>query len=915
MSDALSLPGGGEQRVIGVVAVDGGQFAEAVFSIENEGAVSVQLRGLNDQERIEALGISEIRSPAASTGWVTPASPAELDPDLPARLVHSSGTTGTAKTILVTHGNIATTSERLVAEMGMTAGIREYIGVPLTYSFGLGRARAVALAGGQYYVPPHGFDPSEIADMLRAGEINAISAVPTLWRVLIANADILGKLGAGVRWIEIGSQAMSVDEKLAMRALFPNAKIVQHYGLTEASRTTFLHIDSCTEAELSSVGKPGTDINVEIGETGLIRISGPHVAPWRLDEGEWTPLTGSDGWLTTGDFGHIENGHLFFEGRADDLINCGGTKISPDAMERAIAVSMGLSGADADRIAVTRVPDALRGEAVLVAFERGAGLATDGVRNAALEALAGQGLTVGSVLKVEQVAALPRTATGKLARRELTSAWVDDTLSGGKVEQAMDAPVIAPAEEEPSGGEDISERLLALWRTALGRDDIDPTKSFYDVGGDSLSAIGLALAMERAGFDPETARSIFEGRTIAEIAGATAPAKAAAQTSVTDEGVEHHTPDFAEPLPEAKTRSETSQVAVLSEGLNIIKGWLIICMVSSHWLPLYLGRVGLQGSIGHKAIQPFLSMGSPTLSFCFGIGAAIFYARQYRASQTSFRRSIRTGTILLFAGLLIGGLLETAARVASGETWSPGVTISALAGGPFLYFMLATLSLPLWVGRIGTNLRSVLWLAGMGVVAYLLFEIGRRTIHLDPDDLTLSGIERILVGHWSLAQMSAFTLIGAATGVVIEMMIARKKPLSLLAPFGLLLVPAGVVLALAADDLGSWFTPHENIIPWAVVSYIGITLYVVGRVEAWKVAIKDRPVPRAILETVATLGILLFPIYIVQSVVYHGTEFIADVSGLKFLQVLTVMIAIWFALTVYGVRRMHRLYYGRTRKS
>ena len=88
--------------------------------------------------------------------------------------------------------------------MGVTDEIRECIGVPVTYSFGLAGARAVARVGNAFYLPKV-FDPVEIRDMLAAYEINAISAVPSLWRVVLANPGFLGNLGAKVCWIEIGS--------------------------------------------------------------------------------------------------------------------------------------------------------------------------------------------------------------------------------------------------------------------------------------------------------------------------------------------------------------------------------------------------------------------------------------------------------------------------------------------------------------------------------------------------------------------------------------------------------------------------------------------------------------------------------------------------------------------------------------
>jgi acyl-CoA synthetase (AMP-forming)/AMP-acid ligase II len=878
-----------DRRIIGVVATDGGEMAEMLFAIEGEGAVSVLLRSADDRERIEALGIAEIRHPNRTSGWMRPAPLQAADDDAPVRIVYSSGTTGQPKAILLNHGNIGSTTERLVAEMSMTAEVREYIGVPLTYSFGLARARAVAAVGGAYYVPPNGFDPLEIAAMLRAGEINAISAVPTLWRVLIANGEIIGTSGAAVRWIEIGSQAMSVDEKREMRRLFPNARIIQHYGLTEASRATFLAIDSCGDAEMLSVGRCTSGTEAAIDESGLIRVRGPHVARWRLEGGQWQPLVDSDGWLTTGDLGRIEDGFLHFEGRTDDLINCGGIKVSPDQIEQALVQAMELDPEAANAIAVARTPDPQRGDGVLVAYEKGASIDPEALRISVGQALAAHGLTVGAALKIVEVETLPRTETGKVLRRELGNVHGHEA---GREESQQDAPAT-------SVGDHTRERLLALWRNALEREDVDPDKSFYDVGGDSLSAISLALAMEKAGFDPETSRLIFEGQTISEIARATA-----ARHAPLEEEVESLS--LADPIPE-QVRTTINPVASLSEGLNLVKGWLIICMVTSHWLPTYLDKVNLRDSLFHRALQPFLSMGSPTLSYCFGIGASVFFARQYRASRPSFHRSVQFGSIMLIFGLLAGAALEVVSRMVSG---APAEVAATVAGGPFPYFLLATLSLPLWIGRIRNDLRSMLALFASAMVAMLLFELARRAINPASPVLANQGLQRLLVGHWNLPQMASFSLAGAATGVLIEMMIARQKPLSLLAPVGLLLIPAGAMMALAGGELEGWFSPHKHIHTFAVISYIGITLFVIGRIEQWRAAVANRPRLRSLMETLLTCGILLFPLFIVQSLVFHGADVIAATTGIGLLTALSMLIALWLIVAAYMVYRMRRLYYG-----
>lgn len=162
--------------------------------------------------------------------------------EMPAQISYTSGTEGQPKGILLTYANLTDAAERIIEQMQMTADIREYVGVPATFSFGMARYRAISAVGGHSYLPPRGFDPLELARMLTAGQVNALSVVPTLFRVLLAEPTVIGEAGKHLRWMEIGSQHMTADEKRYVRELFPNALIVQHYGLTEASRSTFLQV-------------------------------------------------------------------------------------------------------------------------------------------------------------------------------------------------------------------------------------------------------------------------------------------------------------------------------------------------------------------------------------------------------------------------------------------------------------------------------------------------------------------------------------------------------------------------------------------------------------------------------------------------------------------------------------------------
>ncbi|MBD1847835.1 acyl--CoA ligase [Cyanobacteria bacterium FACHB-63] len=99
-----------------------------------------------------------------------------VETDDVALISFTSGTEGSPKGVILSHNNLADVVKRLNSLMQIDDSISEYIGVPVYHSFGFGRCRAVAMAGGQFFIPGNGFNPSEIGAMLKNGEINAVSA-------------------------------------------------------------------------------------------------------------------------------------------------------------------------------------------------------------------------------------------------------------------------------------------------------------------------------------------------------------------------------------------------------------------------------------------------------------------------------------------------------------------------------------------------------------------------------------------------------------------------------------------------------------------------------------------------------------------------------------------------------------------
>ncbi|WP_137109675.1 AMP-binding protein [Rhodobacter sp. SY28-1] len=463
----------GKLQATAVVRKNSIPFVEQMFALYAARRPLVLVNGTSQADQLPGIEIDRCIDPGDQTGWLTAQHPVILD-DLPAQVSYTSGTEGLPKGILLTYRNLGYTTERIIDVMQMTSEIREYVGVPATFSFGMARFRAVSAVGGQAYMPPRGFDPMELSRMLKAGQVNALSAVPTLLRILLADPAIIGDAGKALRWLEIGSQAMTAEEKRQIRAMFPKARIVQHYGLTEASRSTFLVISDATDAQLDSVGHPVGQGEVALSADGRIRIRGPQVARSRIDAAGLHDLTDADGWLQTNDLGHFLDGHLYFDGRADDLINCGGQKIVPDQLEDRIRARLkpGL------QIAVAKVPDAQRGDGVLVALTGNPDQSAK-VKEAATAALAEMGISAGNALHVMALDTLPVTGTGKVQRRVLA-------------EQFALRKVTAP----PATAKGEITDVRSLFQHEFPGQPIDQDDTFESLGGDSLHYIAFSLAYE-----------------------------------------------------------------------------------------------------------------------------------------------------------------------------------------------------------------------------------------------------------------------------------------------------------------------------------------------------------------------------------------------------------------------------------
>lgn len=844
-------------------------FVAAAFEILSRGQALMVVRGEEASLSCEGIELADTVTVGEETGWYRGPRLVSVDTDAIGHIAQTSGTQGKPKTICITHRALGNTATRLIEVMGMDQSIREYVGVPVYHSFGFGRCRAVSQVGGEFYLPPDGFSPIEIAEMLEAGEINAISAVPSLWRVLLDARELFVATGAAVRWIEIGSQYMSAEEKRALIDLFPNAKIVQHYGLTEASRSTFLDLRQCDAAALESVGRPLFGVTCRIAADGAVEIAGPHLASSKVVDGAMVPLADQDGWFRTSDRGRLEEGHLYFEGRLDDVINCGGVKLDPEVCERELCRRLGVQ----DSLAVYRVQDAYRGEVPAVA------LASDAIEEAAVkhhftELLAERGVDAGNSVRVHRVQELPKTQTGKIQRARLSE------MAAGEIKETVEQGM-----ETDAGGSGLEAEITRIWQEVLVIESVSPDDSFFDLGGDSLSAIRVTLAMERAGVEKSVCREIFRGLSIRQIVAKT--------EASAGEG-------------EAPAQDETTSLSRANHVLNIVRGALVLLNIGAHWVPGIVARLPAQVAEYNAYLAPLYSSGTPGFDIIFGAGVGFFMYPRSLKDAGSLWSLTRINVLILGVGMLAQVLFGSWKILATGGELT-AMRFSNLFWSVLTFYFYAVLTIPLWLAVVRrVKLSPTLSFSLIAAALYSLHVWVDSVEIAASDNPLLQPLILIVTAKYNYLEMFAGAMIGAAFGYSYRNAVLNGESMRGFIALGIGLAALSVPISIEVGTAHRWFDWPKGLFLWTWPLYLGGCMTAVGALTA--ALNRGNGETGLLLNVVSVVGILAFPLFVAHRLVVPFRDVLAayGVPG-----ALVISMSIFLLASAWSVRRIYALYFAK----
>ena len=412
---------------LGIVAKKGLDFVYTYLGAHAIGAVNVVLDPEVSEKRLEyirSLTLPKLVVDALdAVDGAKPDSVEGLSQNDTADIVFTTGTTGAAKGVLLSHFNIFSSADNINGFIGNGHDEVEVLGLPLCHSFGLGRLRCTLLKGATLVVLPSFANIKAFFAAIERYHATGFGMVPAVWAYIRKfSGTRIAKYAFQIKYIEIGSAAMPIESKKELCELFPTTRICHHYGLTEASRAAFMEYHVCID-DLRTIGREVSDkVEIKIfdenghevprGESGEICIKGNMVMKGYFKPEE-TAVAYFGDYFRTGDEGYrAENGNLYLVSRKKEIINVGGKKVSPVEVEEAI-IALGV-----EDCAVVGIPDpdGVLGEVPKVyILNGGSPLSFDEIK----AAIAGKLESYKIPVVWEWIDAIPKTASGKKQRLQL----------------------------------------------------------------------------------------------------------------------------------------------------------------------------------------------------------------------------------------------------------------------------------------------------------------------------------------------------------------------------------------------------------------------------------------------------------------------------------------------------------------
>jgi 4-coumarate--CoA ligase len=381
-------------------------------------------------KELVVLGEAEGATPLKALFGAPLAEQVPVDPDDLVVLPYSSGTTGLAKGVMLTHRNLVANIAQVVPSAGISEDETFICVLPFFHIYGMQVLMNTGLRAGGTLVTMPRFELEMFLSLHQQHGITRSFVAPPIVVALSKHPLVDSYDLSALRQVFSGAAPLSADLAVAAGKRL-GCEVVQGYGMTEMSPVS--HLTPPGSFVPGSVGltipntecrivDPATAQDLPEDADGELWVRGPQVMKGYLNNPAATALTlDDDGWLHTGDIAHIDaGGHVYVVDRLKELIKYKGFQVPPAELEALLLSHPGIADA-----AVIGLPDPEAGEvpAAYVVPRPDAGLSEDDVK----QFIAGQVASYKQLARVTFIDAVPKSASGKILRRMLKA----DAIAAG----------------------------------------------------------------------------------------------------------------------------------------------------------------------------------------------------------------------------------------------------------------------------------------------------------------------------------------------------------------------------------------------------------------------------------------------------------------------------------------------------
>lgn len=366
----------------------------------------------------ETIPFTDVVNGTSKATYIAP------EQSLVADILFTTGTTGAPKGVALSYNNLSAAARNINAFIGNTSSDVELLALPVSHSFGLGRLRCSLSKGATVVMLGTFANVKKFFKEMARCQVTMFAMVPASWGFIKKmSGKYIGKFADQLKFIEIGSSFMPVEDKELLMSLLPKTRICMHYGSTEASRSAFMEFHTYKD-NLLSIGKASPNVEIKIftshgtpaalGEEGEVCVKGEHVTCSYWNE---TPERFAsdfyDGYFRTGDCGTMDaEGNIYLKSRIKEMINVGGKKVSPMEVEDILNTIPGIKES-----ACIGIPDPgiVLGEVVKAFIVADDNLSDEEI----MQQLRPQLEVYKLPVEIERINAIPKTGSGKIQRLSL----------------------------------------------------------------------------------------------------------------------------------------------------------------------------------------------------------------------------------------------------------------------------------------------------------------------------------------------------------------------------------------------------------------------------------------------------------------------------------------------------------------